>query len=202
MSGVNFSPCGQWPARHHLPPGCLPVLKSESQTRSPAVLRWARPDCPLESHWERSQGRDSGDWRWQRRPFYQGWQRGAVREGMCNRTGCRAACGGEARRNPAEWGWIDSRAESQGEAGNRVLRSRTWTDLWEGGTAPGGCRNGGEGAWVGCRRNQAGWECKPGKVRSTETWREDEARLRPLHELLGPLQKQNQKNRNVKPRST
>lgn len=180
--------------------GYLPVLKSESQTTSLAVLHWAHPDCPLESHWEMSLGRHSDDWQWQRRPFYQGWQRGVVREGMCNRTGCRVVCGGEARRNPAGWGWIDSQVEKQGEAGNRIHRLRTPMDLWEGGTARGGCHNDGEGAWIGCRCSQVGWEGKPGKVRSTGTWRGGEVMIRPLHEFLGPLQKPDQKNRKVKPK--
>lgn len=75
---------------------------------------------------------------------------------MCNRTGCRVVYGGEAQRNPAGWGWIDSQVEKQGAAGNRVLHSHTPTDLWEGGTAPGGCCNDGEGVWVGCRCNRVG----------------------------------------------
>lgn len=75
---------------------------------------------------------------------------------MCNRTGCRVVCGGEARRNPAGWGWIDSQVEKQGEAGNRIHRLRTPMDLWEGGMARGGCHNDGEGAWIGCRCSQVG----------------------------------------------
>lgn len=202
MSGVKFSPCGQWPVRLRLQAGYRPVLKSESQTRSPAVLHWAHPDCLLASHWEMSQGRDSDDWQWQWRPFYLGWQRGVVREEMCNRTGCRAVCGGEDQRSPAGWGWIDSQVEKQGEAGNRILHPRTLMDLWEGGTALGGCCNDGGGVWVGCRCSQAGWEGKPGKARSTGMWRVGETMLQALHELLGLLQKQRQKNREVKPTST
>lgn len=59
--------------------------------------------------------------------------------GMCNRTGCRAVCGGADLRSPAGWGWIDNPAVKQGEAGNRILHHRMQTDLWEGGMALGGC---------------------------------------------------------------
>lgn len=183
MSWVKFSSCGQWPVRPLLPAGYLPILKSGSQTRSPVVLHWAHPYCPLESHWVTSQGRDSDDW--QRKPFCQGWLRGVVIEGMCNRTGCRAASGGEAQRNPAVWGWIDSQVEKHGEAENKILRLHTQMALWERGRPPRGCYNGGEGGWGGCRRSQAGWEGKPGRVRSRGTWRAGEKMVRFHHEVLG-----------------
>lgn len=77
-------------------------------------------------------------------------------EGMCNRTGYRVVCGGEAQRNPVWWDWKDSQVENQGEAGNRILHFHIPMDLWEEGMAPGGCCNDGAGVWVGCRCNQAG----------------------------------------------
>lgn len=118
---------------------------------------------------------------------------------MCSHTGCRAVCGDEDQRNPAGWGWIDSQVEKQGEAGNRILHHRTLMDLWEGGMALGGCCNDGEGAWVDCRRSQVGLGGKPGKARSTEMWIAGEMMLQALHELLGLLQKQSKKNRELKP---
>lgn len=120
---------------------------------------------------------------------------------MCNRTGCRVACGGEAQRNPAGSDWIDSRVEKQGEAESRILRRHMPTDLWEGGRDPGGCYNDGEGAWVGRKCSQAGLEGKPGKVRSTGTWRAGDLMVRSHHESLGSLEKQSQRNRKVKPKS-
>lgn len=75
---------------------------------------------------------------------------------MCNRTDCRAACGGEDQHIPVGRGWIGSPAEKRGEAGNRILHRRTPMDLWQEGTAPGGSRNDGAGAWAGCRCSQGG----------------------------------------------
>lgn len=73
---------------------------------------------------------------------------------MCNHTGCRAACGGEDRHSPVRWGWRDSRAERQGEAGSRILRLHTQMDLWVGGMALGRYCNGGGGV-------PAGYRCSP-----------------------------------------
>lgn len=147
-----------------------------------------------------SQGRSSDDWQWQRRPFYRGWQRGVVRGGMCNHTGCRVVCGGGDQHNPVGWGLIDSPAEKQGEAGNRSLRLHTLTVLWEGGTALGGCCNDGGGVLVCCRCSQVGWEGKLGRVRSTGMWTAGEVMLRLLHVLLELLQKQIRRTEELNPR--
>lgn len=108
-------------------------------------------------------------------------------EGMRNRTGCTAVCGDGAQRNPAGWGWIDSRVETRGEAEHRILRLHKLRDPWEGGRAPGGCYSDGEGARVGCRCSRAGCEGKSGRMRNNGTWRSGEERFRLHNELLGSL---------------
>lgn len=154
------------------------------------MLRRAHPNCPLESRWESSRERRSDDWQWQRPPFCRGWQRGVATRGMCNRTDRKGAYGGEARRSPAERGWTDSRFERRGEAASRVLRCRTPTGPWEEGTAPGRCCSGGGGARVGCRCSRVGSGRRPGRARSTGTWRAGEMTLRLLRGLRGFLRKE------------